>query len=254
MVILLITSKLSLRRKKENHMWIEQMNLEGRVYSGKSNAVNKPIYVQKVYAVNVGIKCMETIQKTGMKSIHSKTMQVFQLIYQKKQSTTNYTTLLDPIIKSSENLKPILVHIVEIAQKVEKKSVRFYLIYPKSHSKLEHEEMLFHADVSDEDDRVNSQDASSTSMTCNNRDLLTPLFNTNTDIKMTNDFSSILNNPLYSDESFDRKNICLECNCICTDVCIRCEQNGEFEIAQTIDKQKNLQQDNDNDSISYRLT
>ena len=125
MVILLITSKLSVRRKKENHMWIEQMNLEGRVYSGKSNAVNKPIYVQKVYAVNVGIKCMETIQKTGMKSIHSKTMQVFQLIYQKKQSTTNYTTLLDPIIKSSENLKRILVHIVEIAQKVEKKSVRF---------------------------------------------------------------------------------------------------------------------------------
>ena len=38
-----------------------------RVHSGKSNAVNKPIYVQKVYTVNVGIKSMETIQKTGMK-------------------------------------------------------------------------------------------------------------------------------------------------------------------------------------------
>ena len=38
------------------------------VHSGKSIAVNKPIYVQKFYAVNVGIKCMETIQKTGMKT------------------------------------------------------------------------------------------------------------------------------------------------------------------------------------------
>ena len=29
------------------------------VHSGKSNAVNKPIYAQKVCTVNVGIKCME---------------------------------------------------------------------------------------------------------------------------------------------------------------------------------------------------
>ena len=37
------------------------------------------------------------------------------------------------------------------------------------------------------------------------------------------------------------------------DVCIRCERIREFEIAQTIDKEKDFQQDNDNDSISYRL-
>ena len=113
--------------------------------------------------------------------------------------------------------------------------------------------MLFHTDVSDDDDRINSQDASSTSMTCNSHELLTPLFNTNTDITMTNDFSSILSNSLYFEESSDRKNICLECSCTYTDVCIRCEQNRELEIAQTIDKQKDLQQDNDNDSISYQL-
>ena len=35
---------------------------------------------------------------------------------------------------------------------------------------------------------------------------------------------------------------------------IRCEQNQEYEITQTIDKQKDLQQDNDNDSICYQLT
>ena len=40
-------------------------------------------------------------------------MQVFQLICQKKQSMMNYTTLLDPIIKSSENLKSVLVYTVE---------------------------------------------------------------------------------------------------------------------------------------------
>ena len=45
--------------------------------------------------------------------MHSKTMQVFQINYQKKQSMMNYTTLLDLIITISENLKPILDHIVE---------------------------------------------------------------------------------------------------------------------------------------------
>ena len=140
-----------------------------------------------------------------------------------------------------------------LAQKVRKKSAQVYLFYPKSYNKLKHEEMLLYADVSDEDDRVNSLDASSTSMTCNNNALLTPLFNTNTDITMTNDFSIILNNPLYFDESFDRKNIFLECNCTYTDVCIRCEKNREFEIARTIDKEKDLQQCNDNDSIRYQL-
>ena len=90
-------------------------------------------------------------------------------------------------------------------------------------------------------------------MTYNNHELLTSLFNTNTDIAMTNDFSSILNNSLYFEESFDRKNICSESSCTYTDVCIRCEQNWEFEMAQTIDKQKDLQQDNDNDSIGDQL-
>ena len=118
-----------------------------------------------------------------------------------------------------------------LAQKVRKKSAQVYLFYPKSYNKLKHEEMLLYADASDEDDRVNSLDASSTSMTCNNNELLTSLFNTNTDITMANDFSIILNNPLYFDESFDRKNIFLECNCSYTDVCIRCEKNREFEIA-----------------------
>ena len=65
-----------------------------------------------------------------------------------------------------------------LAQKVQKKSVQVYLFYPKSYNKLKYEEMLFHADISDEDDSVNSQDASSTLMFCNNHELLTPLFNT----------------------------------------------------------------------------
>ena len=104
-----------------------------------------------------------------------------------------------------------------LAQKVKKKSVVVYLFYSKSYNKLKHEEILFHADVSDERDRANSQDTSSASMTCNNHEPLTPLFNTNTDITMMNDFSSILNNSLYFEESFDRKNICLECSCTYTD-------------------------------------
>ena len=120
---------------------------------------------------------------------------------------------------------------IMISKKVRKISVQVYLFYPKSDNKLKREEMLFHADVSDEDDRVNSLDASSASVTCNNHELLTPLFNTNTDITMTNDFSSVLNSPLYFDESFDRKNICLECNCTYTDLRIRCEQKREFQIA-----------------------
>ena len=141
-----------------------------------------------------------------------------------------------------------------LAQKVRKKSVQVYLFCPKSCSKLKHEEMLFHTDVSDEDDRVNSLDPSWTSMTCNNHELPTLLFKTNNGITMTNDFSSILNNPLYFDKLFDRKNICLECSFTYTDVSIRCELNQEYEITQTIDKQKDLQQDNDNDSIRYQLT
>ena len=91
-------------------------------------------------------------------------------------------------------------------------------------------------------------------MTCNNHELPTLLYKTNNGITMTNDFSSILNNPLYFDKLFDRKNICLECSFTYTDVSIRCELNQEYEITQTIDKQKDLQQDNDNDSIRYQLT
>ena len=48
--------------------------------------------------------------------------------------------------------------------------------------------MFFHADISDEDDSVNSPDTSSTLMTCNNHKPLTPIFKTNTGTAMTNDF------------------------------------------------------------------
>ena len=36
-------------------------------------------------------------------------------------------------------------------------------------------------------------------------------------------------------------------------MCIKCDQNREFEIAQAIEKQKDMQQDNDNNSISSQL-
>ena len=49
------------------------------------------------------------------------------------------------------------------------------------------------------------------------------------------------------------KTFFLKCTCRYTDVCIRREQNREFKIAQTTDKQKDLQQDIDKDSISYQL-
>ena len=48
-------------------------------------------------------------------------------------------------------------------------------------------------------------------------------------------------------------NTCSECSCTDTDVCIKCEQNQEFEIAQKVDERKDLQKDNNNDSISYQL-
>ena len=209
---------------------------------------------------------METIQKTGMKKYTLKSNASFSVDLPKE---TKYDELHNivrshyKIIRKSETYLGLYsgngfqqylnVEQMMLAQNVKKKSMEVYLFYPKSYNKLKHEEMLFHADVSDEDDRGNSQDTSSTSMTCNNHELLTPLFNTKTDITMTNDFSSILNNSLCFEESFDRKNICLECSCTYTDVCIRCEQNREFEIAQAIDKQKDFQQDNDNDSIGYQL-
>ena len=83
------------------------------VHSGKSNAVNKPIFVQKVYTVNVGIKCMETIQKIGMKKYILKNNASFSVDLPKETEYSELQTLLDPIITSSENLKPILVHIEE---------------------------------------------------------------------------------------------------------------------------------------------
>ena len=52
-------------------------------------------------------------RKQELKSINSKTIPVFQLIYKKKQRMMNYTILFDPIRKPSENLKHILVHIVK---------------------------------------------------------------------------------------------------------------------------------------------
>ena len=52
------------------------------------------------------------------------------------------------------------------AESQEKVSASLFIL-SKSYNKLKHEEMLFHADVSDEDDRANSQDASTTSITCN---------------------------------------------------------------------------------------
>ena len=209
---------------------------------------------------------MEAIQKTRMKkyTLKNNASVSVDLPKETKYDELHNIVRSHKIIRKSETYlgsysgksfqQYLNVEQIMLAQKVRKKSVEVYLFYPKSYSKLKHEEMLFHADVSNEDDRVNSLDASSTSVTCNNHELLTLLFNTNTGITMTNNFSSILNNPLYFDKSFDSKNICLECNFTYTDVCIRCEQSRELEIAQTKDKQKHLQQDNDNDNIRYQLT
>ena len=213
------------------------------VHSGKSNTVNKPIYVRKVYTVNVGIKCMETIHRTGMKKYTLKKNAIFSIDLPRETKYDEFHNIVRShykIVRKSETYlgsysgnsfqQYLNVEQMMLAQNVKKKSVQVYLFYPKSYNKLKHEEMLFHADVSDEDDRVNSQDTPSTSMTCNKHELVTTLFNTNTDIAMTNDFSSILNNSLYFEESFDRKNAFLECSCTYTDVGIRCEQNQEFEI------------------------
>ena len=181
---------------------------------------------------------MERIQKTGMKKYTLKNNASFSVDLPKE---TEYDELHNivrshyKIIRKSETYlgsysrnsfqQYLNVEQMMLAQKGKKKSVQVCLFYPKSYNKVKHEEMWFHADVSDEDNRVNSQDTSSNLMTYNNHELLTSLFNTNTDITMTNDFSSILNNSLYFQESFDRKSICLECSCTYTDVCIRCEQN-----------------------------
>ena len=45
-------------------------------------------------------------------------------------------------------------------------------------------EFLFNADISDESDNGNTQDASSTSMTCCSNELLKPLFNTSTGLSV----------------------------------------------------------------------
>ena len=57
-------------------------------------------------------------------------------------------------------------------------------LFCKSYNKLKIKLLLFQADVSDGNNSVNSKDASSTSMTCNNNELLTPLFNTNTGLSV----------------------------------------------------------------------
>ena len=54
------------------------------VHSGKTNTANKPVYVQKVYTVNVGIKCKETIQKTGMKKYTLKNNASFSVYLRKE--------------------------------------------------------------------------------------------------------------------------------------------------------------------------
>ena len=231
MLIFRITSKLSVKRKKEN----ELRRKIRHVHSVKLNAVNKPIYVQKVYTVNFGIKCMETIQKTGMKKYTMKNNASFSVDLPKEKTYDELHNIVRShykIIRKSETYlgsyngksfqQYLNVEQIMLAEKVGKTSVQVYLFYPKSYNKLEQEEMLYHADVNDEDDRVNSIDASSTSVTCNNHERLTPLFNINTDITMTNHFPSTLNNPFeYFDKSFDRKSICLEGKCTYTDVCIR---------------------------------
>ena len=196
MLIFLITSKLSVKRKKEN-----ELRRKRRVHSVKLNAVNKPIYVQRVYTVNFGIKCMETIQKTVMKKYTIKNNASFSVDLPKEKTYDELRNIVRShykIIRKSEtylgsyngkNFQQYLnVEQIMLAEKVGKTSVQVYLFYPKSYNKLKQEEMLYHADVSDEDDRVNSIDASSTSMTCNKHERLTPLFNISTDITMTNIF------------------------------------------------------------------
>ena len=196
MLIFRITSKLSVKRKKEN-----ELRRKRRVHSVKLNAVNKPIYVQRVYTVNFGIKCTETIQKTVMKKYTIKNNASFSVDLPKEKTYDELRNIVRShykIIRKSEtylgsnngkNFQQYLnVEQIMLAEKVGKTSVQVYLFYPKSYNKLKQEEMLYHADVSDEDDRVNSIDASSTSMTCNNHERLTPLFNISTDITMTNIF------------------------------------------------------------------
>ena len=64
MVIFWITNKLSVRTKKRRSNVNRADELRRkirRVPSCNSNAVNKAIYVQKVYTVNLGIKYMEAI-------------------------------------------------------------------------------------------------------------------------------------------------------------------------------------------------
>ena len=101
----ILNYKQTFSQKKERKSYIDRAGelrrKIRRIHGGKSNTANKLIYVQKVYTVNVGIKCIETIQKTRMKNYTLKNNASFQLIYQKKQSMMNSTTLLDPIIKSS---------------------------------------------------------------------------------------------------------------------------------------------------------
>ena len=59
----ILNYKQTFFQKKERKPYVDRADELRRkirhVHSGKSNTVNKPIYAQKVYTVNVGIKCME---------------------------------------------------------------------------------------------------------------------------------------------------------------------------------------------------
>ena len=52
-------------------------------------------------------------RKQELKSINSKTIQFFRLVYQKQQRMISYTIVFHPTTKSSGNMKLILVHIVK---------------------------------------------------------------------------------------------------------------------------------------------
>ena len=218
----ILNYKQTFCEKKERKPYVDSVDeLKRKIRRvRKSNAVNKPIYVQRAYTLNVGIRGMKTIQKAGIKKYTLKNNASFPVNLPKETKYDELNNIVRShykIIRKSETYlgsysgksfqQDINVEQIMLAQKVKKKPVQVYLFYSKSYNKLKQEELLFNADVSDEDDRVNSLDAFSTSMTCNNHELLTPLFNTNTDMTMMNSFSSVLNNPLYFDESFDRKNV-----------------------------------------------
>ena len=157
----ILNYKQTFCQKKERRSYVEKADelrrKIGRVHSGKSNAVNKPIYFQKVYTVNVRIKCMEIIQETGMKKYTLKNNTIFSVYLPKE---TKYDEL-HKIVRSHYNIirksetylgsckgksfqQYLNVEQIMLVQKFKKKSVKVCLFCPKSYNKLKHEEMLFH--------------------------------------------------------------------------------------------------------------